>query len=113
LLSTLPISLKPKSLSKIRHSKIDQGGKGVAIAIVRGDVACPATVLRDWLDAAGIGTGPLFRPINKAGKVAATRLTDRSVANIVKAYAERCRVRRQHFFGPFLRAGSLTHQSSR
>ena len=45
--------------------------------------------LREWLQAAGIETGPLFRPINKAGKVAETRLTDRSVANIVKAYAAR------------------------
>ncbi len=31
--------------------------------------------LREWLDAAGIETGPLFRPINKAGTVAVSRLT--------------------------------------
>jgi len=36
--------------------------------------------LRAWLDAAGIEAGPLFRPINKAGTVAASRLTCRSVA---------------------------------
>jgi hypothetical protein len=33
--------------------------------------------------------GPIFRPIDKAGTVRASRLTCRSVANIVKAYAER------------------------
>jgi len=33
--------------------------------------------------------GRIFRPINKAGTVGAARLTDRSVANIVKAYAAR------------------------
>ena len=72
----------------IRRSKTDQQGDGATIAIARGDVACPARALREWLDAAGIETGPIFRPINKAGTVAAGRLTDRSVANIVKAYAE-------------------------
>jgi site-specific recombinase XerD len=76
-------------LVTIRRSKTDQEGEGVTIAIARGDVACPARALREWLDAAGIEAGPIFRPINKAGTVAAGRLTDRSVANIVKAYAER------------------------
>ena len=76
-------------LVTIRRSKTDQEGEGVTIAIARGDVACPAKALREWLDAAGIETGPIFRPIDKGGTVAAERLTDRSVANIVKAYAER------------------------
>jgi integrase len=43
----------------------------------------------EWLNAAGIVSGSLFRPINKSGTVAASRLTDRSVANIVKEYAGR------------------------
>src|ERR1700731_2846553 len=51
----------------IRHSKTDQEGEGVTIAISRGDVACPARALREGLDAAGIEAGPIFRPINKAG----------------------------------------------
>ena len=71
-------------LVTIRRSKTDQEGEGVIIAIARGDVACPARALREWLDAAGI-----FRPISKADTVSGERLTDRSVANIVKAYAER------------------------
>jgi site-specific recombinase XerD len=75
-------------LVSIRRSKTDQEGEGVTIAIAGGDVACPTRALREWLDAAGIETGPIFRAINKAGRVAAERLTDRSVANIVKAYAE-------------------------
>lgn len=40
----------------------------MTIAIARGDVACPARASREWLDAAGIETGPIFRPIDKAGK---------------------------------------------
>jgi site-specific recombinase XerD len=76
-------------LVKIRGSKTDQERQGVTIAIARGDIACPVKALRRWLDAAGIEAGPLFRPIDKAGTVRGSRLTCRSVANIVKAYAAR------------------------
>ena len=95
-------------LVRVRRSKTDQEGEGVTIAIARGDVACPAKALREWLDAAGIVTGPLFRAINKAGTVAAERLTDRSVANIVKAYAERAGFDASTFSGHSLRSGFLT-----
>jgi hypothetical protein len=71
----------------IAVSKTDQEGNGTTIAIARGATACPVEAVRDWLDAADIESGPIFRPINKAGTVLNSRLTDRSVANIVKAYA--------------------------
>ena len=92
----------------IRHSKTDQERQGVTIAIARGDVACPVKAVREWLAAAGIDAGPLFRPINKAGRVAEARLTDRSVANIVKAYAERAGFDASTFSGHSLRSGFLT-----
>ncbi|MBR1155245.1 site-specific integrase [Bradyrhizobium sp. JYMT SZCCT0428] len=95
-------------LVTIRHSKTDQEGEGVTIAIARGDVACPVKALRAWLGSAGIEDGPLFRPINKAGRVAAARLTDRSVANIVKVYAERAGFDASTFSGHSLRSGFLT-----
>ena len=95
-------------LVRVRRSKTDQEGEGVTIAIARGDVACPAKALREWLNTAVIVTGPLFRAINKAGTVAAERLTDRSVANIVKAYAERAGFDASTFSGHSLRSGFLT-----
>jgi site-specific recombinase XerD len=52
--------------------------------------------------------GRIFRPINKAGTVGAARLTDRSVANIVKAYAARAGFDADTFSGHSLRAGFLT-----
>ena len=76
-------------LVTIRRSKTDQEAMGRTIAVTCGDVACPVKALREWLSAAGIVSGSLFRPINKSGTVAASRLTDRSVANIVKEYAGR------------------------
>jgi site-specific recombinase XerD len=95
-------------LVTIRRSKTDQEGEGVIIAIARGDVVCPARALREWLDAAGIETGPIFRPINKAGTVAAKRLTDQTVANIVKAYAGLAGFDASQFSGHSLRSGFLT-----
>ena len=95
-------------LVKIRGSKTEQERSGITIAIARGDVACPANALREWLDAAGIEDGPIFRPIDRGGIVRPSRLTDRSVANIVKAYAERAGFDASAFSGHSLRAGLLT-----
>src|SRR5262249_14650290 len=49
----------------IAHSKTDQEGKGATIAIVRGDVACPVKALTEWLEAAAVTEGPVFRPVGK------------------------------------------------
>jgi site-specific recombinase XerD len=100
-------------LVTIRRSKTDQEGEGATIAIARGDVACPVRALLEWLDAAGIKAGPIFRPINKAGAVAAERLTDRSVANIVKVYAKRAGFDPTLFSGHSLRSGFLTSAAAK
>jgi site-specific recombinase XerD len=92
----------------IAASKTDQDAEGVTIAIARSAEACPVRALREWLEAASIESGPIFRPINKAGTVSTERLTDRSVANIVKAYAARAGLDAKLFAGHSLRAGFLT-----
>jgi hypothetical protein len=68
----------------IRRSKTDQEGHGHVIAIPRGMIARPVAALKAWLEAAAIIEGAVFRPIAKGGRIQATRLTDRSVADIVK-----------------------------
>ena len=73
----------------IRRSKTDQEGHGHVIAIPRGVIACPVAALKAWLEAAAITQGAVFRPIAKGGRIRPTRLTDRSVADIVKAHAQR------------------------
>jgi site-specific recombinase XerD len=95
-------------LVTIRQSKTDQEGAGDVIALARGDVACPVNALRAWLQAAGIESGAIFRPIDKGGTVRTSRLTDRSVANIVKAYATAAGFDAATFSGHSLRAGFLT-----
>jgi site-specific recombinase XerD len=92
----------------IRRSKVDQEGEGATIAIARGSTDCPARALAAWLNAAGICEGPVFRPINRVGNVSSARLNDRSVANIVKQYAQRVGLDAKMFSGHSLRSGFLT-----
>jgi hypothetical protein len=56
--------------------------------------------------------GRLFRSVAKGGRVLPEALTDRSVANIVKAYAERAGLDAAMFSGHSLRAGFLTPRPS-
>jgi site-specific recombinase XerD len=67
---------------------------------------------RQWRDEAGITAGPLFCSIRKGGKVGG-RLTDQSVADIVKAHAERVGLDPSLFAGHSLRAGFLTSAAKR
>jgi site-specific recombinase XerC len=69
----------------IRRSKTDQEGQGRTVAIVRGSIACPVQAVRNWLDAAKIDSGPLFRPVAKGGNILNGRLSDKQVARTVKA----------------------------
>jgi len=97
----------------IRRGKTDQEGHGSVIAIVRGELACPVAALQAWLEAAKIEGGPLFRSIRRGGHVQAQRLTDRSVANIVKAHAKRVGLDPTLFSGHSLRSGFLTSAAKR
>jgi site-specific recombinase XerD len=96
----------------IRSSKTDQEKQGQTIAIVRGAVTCPVAAVQAWRDAAGITNGPLFRSIGKGGKLG-DRLSDQSVADIVKAHAERAGLDPALFAGHSLRAGFLTSAAKR
>lgn len=97
----------------IRRSKTDQEGHGDVIAVPRGTIACPVAALKAWLDAATITTGPLFRAIAKGERIQGARLTDRSIAAIVKAHAARVGLDPAHFAGHSLRSGFLTSAAAR
>lgn len=76
-------------------------------------MACPVVALQAWLQAAQISEGAIFRSIRRGGHVQAERLTDRSVANIIKAHAERVGLDPALFSGHSLRAGFLTSAAKR
>lgn len=95
---------------RLQRSKTDQEGEGTWKAIPRRDdpQLCPVRALRTWLEAAEIMAGPIFRPINRHGQVLPRRLSDRSVALIVKRACERAGLDPASFAGHSLRSGFAT-----
>ena len=97
----------------IRRSKTDREDLGAVVALPRGSVACPVAAFRAWIRAAGITAGPVFRPVAKGERLQNVRLTDRSVAKIVKAHAVRVGLDPTAFAGHSLRSGFLTSAAAR
>ena len=94
----------------IAESKTDQKrvGRKVAIPFGKDPKTCPVRALLTWLDAANIVEGPVFRAFTKAGTPRTTALSDRMVAEIVKAYCKKIKKRVALFSGHSLRSGLAT-----
>lgn len=92
----------------IRRSKTDQEGAGQVIAIPNGERLRPVEAIQAWIEAAGIEEGAIFRPVGKGGRISAERLTDRSVAELVKVYAGASGLDVSSFSGHSLRSGFIT-----
>jgi integrase len=94
----------------IRRSKTDQYGKGERKGIPRGrsTATCPVAALENWLRAAGITTGAVFRPVTKSGSIRDRRLTDRSIALIIKKFALKAGLDATKYAGHSLRSGLAT-----
>lgn len=112
----------------VRRSKVDQEGRGFEKAIPHGRFVRPVILVREWLAAAGITAGPVFRPVSRSGRVKGRnaliegittksqnpfRLTDRSVANILKAYCAQAGLDAATFGAHSLRAGYITTAAER
>jgi integrase len=69
----------------LEKSKTDKDGAGAEVMIVFGrhEDTCPVRALRCWLEAAGISAGPVFRKVNKAGRVESRRLSEDGVRQIL------------------------------
>lgn len=93
----------------IRRSKTDQTGAGREVAIPFGRRgACPVALVRDWIDAASISSGPLFRRVTRHGEVGTGAMDGGSVARIVKKHADALGLDAEQFSGHSLRAGFVT-----
>jgi integrase len=94
----------------LRRSKTDQIGEGRKLGVPHGasKATCPVRALQTWLKAADIADGPIFRPINRHGHVAPTRLSDHAVASVVKRCAAAADLDPALFAGHSLRAGCVT-----
>ena len=92
----------------IRQSKGDQEGAGQEIAIPRGYRLRPVEAVQNWLLAADISEGPVFRPVKKGGLVVSRPLRPRAVLHIVKVYAARVGLDLRSYSAHSLRAGFIT-----
>ncbi|MGI9282149.1 MAG: site-specific integrase [Endozoicomonas sp.] len=104
------IVITPKGADiHIRKSKGDQEGMGATVSIIRGKAHCPVKALLDWLEAAGIQNGPVFRRIRRGGSVDPEKaLTDQSVALVIKRYCKAAGLNSSVYSGHSLRSGMLT-----
>ncbi len=93
----------------LRRAKTDQEGEGRAIGIPYGGhpQSCPVRALQDWLRAAGIGAGPLFRGLRRDGALQG-RLSDRGVARVVQRQAKAIGLDPTRYGAHSLRAGLAT-----
>jgi len=94
----------------LRRSKTDQDGAGRKVGIPYGanPETCPVRTLQAWKEQAGIDCGPLFRSINRHGRVQPGRLSGIDVARVVKKLAQRAGLDPAKYAGHSLRAGHAT-----
>jgi integrase len=72
-----------------------------------GGQLCPILALRQWIEAAGIESGAVFRSLRKGGAIG-ERLSTEGVAIVVKRYAVGRGLEAADFGGHSLRAGHVT-----
>lgn len=95
---------------KIRRSKTDQEGVGRQIGLVRKADAelCPVRAAAAWITASRIAKGPVWRRFDRWGNLTADRLTDQSVALVVKRTCILAGIDPARYAGHSLRAGFAT-----
>ena len=102
---------RPEGLAVlITSSKTDQEGRSQVVAIPRvyGSPYCPVQAVTDWLVAADIRSDAVFLRVHKGDSVGATRLSDQSVALVIKALASKVGLEASRYAGHSLRSGFLT-----
>lgn len=93
----------------LRRSKTDQTAVGRKIGVPWGRTsACPVKAVESWLQLAKIESGPVFRTVNRAGKVGCNQLHAQSIALVLKDYAKAVGLNPANISGHSLRSGLVT-----
>ncbi len=93
----------------LRRSKVDQEGAGRKVGIPFGRTRhCPVLALDHWLVVSAIEAGPVFRPVDRHGRVASERLSGEALSLIVKERVAAAGIDPTGFSGHSLRAGFAT-----
>ena len=94
----------------LRRSKTDQFGEGFTKALPYFDNTqyCPVSSLKNWLEISKIKSGPIFRRFVKGSKLSENRLTDQTVALLIKEYLNLTGIDSKNYSGHSLRSGFAT-----
>jgi site-specific recombinase XerD len=94
----------------LRRSKTDQFGEGFkkALPYFDNNQYCPVVSLRKWLEVSKIASGPVFRRFTKGSKLSNSRLTDQTVALLIKEYLQLAGIDSKNYSGHSLRSGFAT-----
>ena len=94
----------------IKRSKTDQFGEGLIKALPYFDNSqyCPVISLKKWLYKTKINSGSLFRRFSKGLRLTENRLTDQTVALLIKEYLEIAGIDSKNYSGHSLRSGFAT-----
>ena len=94
----------------VRRSKTDQFGEGFTKALPYFDNSqfCPVMSLKKWIQISNITSGALFRRFSKGSKLSENRLTDQTVALLIKEYLKLTGIDSNNYSGHSLRSGFAT-----
>ena len=94
----------------LRRSKTDQFGGGLVKGLPYFDNSqyCPVLSLKNWIKMSNIQSGPLFRRFSKGSKLTENRLTDQTVALLIKEYLKLAGIDNKNYSGHSLRSGFAT-----
>ena len=94
----------------LKRSKTDQYGEGSVKGLPYFDSSkyCPVVTIKNWIETSKIDSGPLFRRFTKGSNLSNNRLTDQSVALIIKNYLQLAGIDSKNYSGHSLRSGFAT-----
>tara|TARA_B110000971_G_scaffold204698_1_gene226458 strand:- start:365 stop:1321 length:957 start_codon:yes stop_codon:yes gene_type:complete len=94
----------------LRRSKTDQFGEGFTKALPYFDNPqyCPVLSLKKWIEISKIASGPVFRRFSKGSKLSNNRLTDQTIALLIKEYLKLAGIDSKNYSGHSLRSGFAT-----
>ena len=110
------VFLDDRAVITLAKSKTDQESKGIKKHIPRIEDAadlCPVAALQDWLSAANIHSGPIFRKVDRWGNVWEKRMNSGTIAQIVKDAARAAGLNPDVMSGHSLRSGFITSAAGR
>jgi site-specific recombinase XerD len=94
----------------LKRSKTDQFGEGFVKGLPYFDNSqyCPVVSIKKWIEISKISSGPLFRRFKKGLILSDNRLTDQTVALLIKEYLQLAGIDSKNYSGHSLRSGFAT-----